>query len=240
MRHSPLFQVTISLQNDAGEEWTLPGLKLDSLPRETVSAKFDLVLTMIETHEEIDCSLEYNADLFDASRIERMLAHFENLLQSAIENPAQQISLLALLTGHERQQLLVNWNDTAYDYALDARLHQLFEQQVERTPQDVALVFEDRRLSYDQLNRQANQLAHYLSDLGVGPESRVGVMMERSIEMVVSLLAVLKAGGAYVPLDPSYPRERLDFMLEDSSVALLLTQQTVSESLEAANRRGKR
>ena len=238
MSHSPLFQVTISLQNNAEEEWTLPGLKLDSLPRETVSAKFDLSLTMIETQNEIDCSLEYNTDLFDAIRIERMLAHFENLLQSAVENPAERISLIGLLTEQERQQL-VKWNDTSYDYAQDARLHQLFEQQVERTPQAEALVFENQRLSYDQLNKQANKLAHHLRDLGVGPETRVGVMMERSIEMVVSLLAILKAGGAYVPLDPGYPRERLSFMLDDASVSLLLTQQTLAEYVDAGHLRGK-
>ncbi|HJS23707.1 MAG TPA: amino acid adenylation domain-containing protein [Pyrinomonadaceae bacterium] len=238
MSHSPLFQVTISLQNDAEEEWTLPGLKLDSLPRETTSAKFDLSLTMIETQDEIDCSLEYNTDLFDAIRIKRMLAHFENLLQSAIENPAQRISLIGLLTEQERQQL-VKWNDTSYDYAQDARLHQLFEQQVERTPQAEALVFENWRLSYDQLNKQANKLAHHLRDLGVGPETRVGVMMERSIEMVVSLLAILKAGGAYVPLDPAYPQERLSFMLDDASVSLLLTQQTLAEYVDAGNLRDK-
>ncbi|HEX5835671.1 MAG TPA: amino acid adenylation domain-containing protein, partial [Pyrinomonadaceae bacterium] len=247
MSYSPLFQVTISLQNDAEAEWTLPGLKLSSLPRETVSAKFDLSLTMIETQAEIECLLEYNADLFDAVRIERMLVHFENLLQSAVENPDQPISTMRLLTEQERQLLLVEWNDTAVDYAQSVRLHHLFEQQVERTPEAVALVAEIAgetpalpgwsALKYSVLNERANQLAHYLRDLGVGPESRVGVLMERSIEMVVSLFAILKAGGAYVPLDPAYPRERLAFMLDDSSVSLLLTQQALADFLSPQNAR---
>ncbi|HEU4797248.1 MAG TPA: amino acid adenylation domain-containing protein, partial [Pyrinomonadaceae bacterium] len=237
MSYSPLFQVTISLQNDAEEEWTLPGLKLTSLPRETVSAKFDLVLTIIERQAELECLLEYNADLYDAVRIERMLVHYENLLQSAVENADQQIATMRLLSEQERQLLLVDWNDTAVDYAQDARLHHLFEQQVERTPHAVALVFEDQSLTYEQLNKRANQLAHHLRDLGVGPESRVGVLMERSIEMVVSLYAILKAGGAYVPLDPAYPRERLAFMLDDSSVSLLLTQQSLKDYLSPQNAR---
>jgi amino acid adenylation domain-containing protein/FkbM family methyltransferase len=231
MSHSPLFQVTMALQNAAGEELALPGLNLSALENESVSAKFDLTLAMIETEEEIAGSLEYNSDLFDSIRIKRMLMHFENLLLAAVNNPEQQVSTIQLLTEAEREDVLVKWNHTGCDYGQDKRLHQLFEEQVERAPQAAALVFEDDHLSYDELNKQANQLARYLRGLGVGPEVRVGVLMERSTEMVISLLAVLKAGGAYVPLDPAYPCERLSFMLEDSSVSLLLTRHPLSGNL---------
>ena len=149
----------------------------------------------------------------------------------------QRVSTIELLTDSEREELLVKWNNTSSDYAQDRRLHQLFEAQVERTPQAVALVFEDEHLSFDEVNRQANQLARHLRDLGVGPEVRVGLLLERSTEMVVCLLAVLKAGGAYVPLDPAYPRERLSSMLADSSVFVLLTQQSLLEKLSPDNAR---
>jgi len=235
MSHSPLFQVTIALQNVTGEELALPGLKLTSLRRDRISAKFDLTLEMIETHGEIAGSLEYNTDLFDSIRIKRMLSHFDNLLRAAVANPEQRVSTITLLTDAEQEEQLIKWNDTRCDYPQDRGIHQLFEAQVKRTPKAVALVFEDEELSYDELNRNANQLARHLQGLGVGPEVRVAILMDRCIEMVVGLLAVLKAGGTYVPLDPAYPRDRLSFMLADSSFSLLLTRQSLSEKLSLQN-----
>src|SRR3712207_2358451 len=186
---------------------------------------------MTDTEQGLTAELEYNTDLFDAATITRMLGHFQTLLEGIVADPDQHISTLPLLTEAERHQLLVEWNDTQTKYPEDVCIHQLFEAQVERTPDAVAVVFEDERLSYQQLNEKANQLAHHLQALGVGPEVLVGVCMERSLEMVVGLLGILKAGGAYVPLDPSYPKERLAFMLEDSQASVLLSQQRLLEDL---------
>src|SRR5215212_4412458 len=158
-----------------------------------------------------------------------MLGHYRTLLEGIVANPEQPISKLSLLTQAERHQLLVEWNDTAKDYPRDRCIHELFEEQVGRTPDSVAVLFEDEQLTYCELNRRANQLARHLRRLGVGPEMRVGICVERSLEMVVGLLGILKADGAYVPLDPDYPKERLSFMLEDARVPVLLTQQGLVE-----------
>src|SRR5207237_6521713 len=155
------------------------------------------------------------------------------LLDGIVADPSQRLSALPLLTEVERQQLLVEWNGTASDYPKSQCVHQLFEAQVERASDAVALVFENEYLTYRELNRRANQLAHRLQRLGVGPEVMVGLCMDRSFEMVVSLLGILKAGGAYVPLDPSYPKERLTFMLEDTRAPVLLTQEKYVDVLPA-------
>ena len=175
--------------------------------------------------------LEYDSRRFESSTIDRMLVHLQTLLQGIAANPEERVSKVPLLTESERQQLLVEWNDTRVDYAQEVCLHELIEAQVERTPEAVAVVFEDRQISYSELNRRANQLAHYLRKLGMGPEVLVGVCMERSIEMVVGLLGILKAGGAYVPLDPEYPPERLAGMLEDCAAPVVLTQQRLQKKL---------
>ena len=164
-----------------------------------------------------------------------MATHFQNLLSAIAENPQLSVGELPLLSAAERHQLLVEWNDTATEYPTDKCIHQLFEQQVEKTPHAVAVVFENQQLTYLQLNCIANQLAHYLQSLGVGPEVLVGICVERSLEMVVGLLGILKAGGAYVPLDPAYPPERLSYMLADSGVGVLLTQQELLLSLPSHN-----
>ncbi|GAX38795.1 amino acid adenylation domain-containing protein [Nodularia sp. NIES-3585] len=174
---------------------------------------------------------EYNTDLFDSSTIERMASHFVTMLEAIVANPQQRINQLPLLTASEQQQLLVEWNDTQIDYPHDLCIHQLFEQQVERTPHAVAVVYEHQQLTYAQLNSRANQLAHYLRSLGVSADVLVGICVERSIDMIVGLLGILKAGGAYVPLDPEYPTERLSFMLEDAQVSVLLTQQHLKGKL---------
>ncbi len=231
LSHTPLFQVMFTLQNASTSQVELTGLSVTPLMAEGTTAKFDLSLLMQNTTTGLVGFWEYNTDLFNASTIERITGHFVTLLEGIIANPEQQISQLPVLTTVERQQLLVEWNDTQADYLLDKCIHQLFEEQVERTPDAVAVVFEDVHtrhvvsLTYQQLNSRANQLARYLKSLGVKTDMLVGICVERSIEMVVGLLGILKAGGAYVPLDPEYPTERLHFILEDAQVSMLLTQQ---------------
>ncbi|PSB55840.1 non-ribosomal peptide synthetase, partial [Chamaesiphon polymorphus] len=196
-----------------------------------------LTLSMSETPEGLVGDWEYNTDLFDAATIERMAGHFENLLSAIGSNPHQLVSEISLLSAAERQQLLVEWNQTASQYPDDKCIHHLFEAQVEKTPDAIAVVFEDEQLTYQQLNQRANQLAHHLQSLGVKPEVLVGICVERSLAMVVGLLGILKAGGAYVPLDPSYPPERLSYMLADAGVEVLLTQQDLLASLPAHSAR---
>jgi amino acid adenylation domain-containing protein len=232
LSHSPLFQVMFVLQNVPMTEFELPGVTLTQLDGDSTIAKFDLTLSMSETDRGLVGEWEYNTDLFDGSTIERMTAHFQNLLSAIVANPAVTVGELALLSAAERHQLLVEWNDTAFEYPTDKCIHQLFESQVEKTPDAVAVVFEDQQLTYRELNQRANQLAHYLQTLGVRPEVLVGICVERSLEMVVGLLGILKAGGAYVPLDPHYPQERLSYMLEDAQVSVILTQQHLLEKLQ--------
>ncbi|MBW4546344.1 MAG: amino acid adenylation domain-containing protein [Symplocastrum torsivum CPER-KK1] len=228
---TPLFQVMFVLQNTPTSALELPGLTVSSLNIDSKTAKFDLTLFMIETAQGLRASLEYNTDLFNAATITRMLGNFQTLLEGIVANPQQRLSDLPLLTAAEQHQLLVEWNNTTKEYPQDKCIHQLFEAQVEQAPDAVAVVFEGEQLTYRELNARANQLAHYLQVLGVGPEVLVGICVERSLEMLVGLLGILKAGGAYVPLDPAYPLERLAFMLEDASVSVLLTQARLVESL---------
>ena len=224
LSHAPLFQVMFVLQNAPQSEMELPDLAWESLEIEATTTKFDLSLLIEETKTELKACWEYSTDLFDRETISRMSEHFQTLLSGIVANPQQPITQLSLLTDKEQQQVLVEWNTTEAEYSLDKCIHQLFAEQVVKTPDAVAVVFEDSQLTYQELNSKANQLAHYLRQNGVKPEILVGICCDRSLEMVVSLLAVLKAGGAYVPLDPSYPPERLQFMVEDSNLAVLLTQ----------------
>ncbi len=223
LSYTPLFQVMFSLQNASMETLALSGLSLDLLEIDIGIAKFDLSLSMEETEKGLKGSFEYSTDLFDADAIARTIEHFQTLLEGIVTTPERLISELPLLSAAERHQLLLEWNDTGVEYPQDKCIHQLFEAQVERTPDAVAVVFETESLTYRQLNKQANQLAHYLQKVGVAPGVLVGICVERSLEMVVGLLGVLKAGGAYVPLDPAYPQERLAFMLQDAQVFILLT-----------------
>jgi aspartate racemase len=205
------------------------GLKLRNLdvwrlPSSSQRVRFDLEMHLWQQPETIRGSVVYSTDLFDQSTIERMMGHFITLLEGIVAAPDQRISQLPLLTEPERHQLLVEFNDTAVDYPRDKCVHQLFEEQVERTPDAVAVIFEDQQLTYRELNERANQLAHHLIALGVGPETLVGLCLERSAELVVGILGILKAGGAYVPLDADYPPQRLEFMLRDSGLKFLVTQ----------------
>ena len=224
LSRSPFFQVMFALQNMPVEDLHLPGLTLSPLDITSRTAQFDLTLSMTEVGPEINGLFEYNTDLFERSAIVRLCAHFQRLLAGIVADPQRRVSQLPLLSHAEEQELLLQWNQTATEFPQDRCIHHLFERQAARTPEHPALFFETERLSYRQLNERANQLAHYLRARGVGPESRVGISMERSVEMMVAVLGVLKAGAAYVPLDPNYPGERLSFMLADAQVELLLTQ----------------
>jgi amino acid adenylation domain-containing protein len=231
LSRSPLFQVMLILQNTPLPSLDLPGLQLNPIEAESGTAKFDLNLALVETDRGLVGSLEYNTDLFEAATVRRLLVHFRNLLEEAAANPERRVSELPLLTAEERHQLLTEWNCTEADLPDRDCIHRLFEAQVERTPEAIALIYEDEKVTYCELNRRANQLAHHLRDLGVGPEVLVGICMERSIEMVVGLLGILKASGAYVPLDPGFPRERIAFMLKDARVPLVLTQKSLQAGL---------
>jgi amino acid adenylation domain-containing protein len=229
MSCNPLFQVMFQLQNAPRHVPNVSGLTIERIAVESSTSKFDLTLALAERDGKLSGFIEYNTDLFRRSRIERMLGHFQTLLEGIVADPDQPISTLPLLMEKEKHQLLVEWNDTAADYPKDSCIHELFESQVERTPETIAVEFEGKQLTYRELNSRANQLAHYLQGLGVGPEKLVGICVDRSLEMVVGLLGILKAGGAYVPLDPGYPRERLRFMFEDAGISLLLTQERIIE-----------
>ncbi|MBN3924782.1 non-ribosomal peptide synthetase, partial [Nostoc sp. NMS4] len=231
LSHTPLFQVALVLQNAPMSQLELTGLTASPLVVEGTTSRFDLTLSMENTATGLVGLWEYNTDLFDSSTIERMTGHFMTLLEGIIANPEERISQLPLLTQPEQQQLLVEWNSTQADYPQDLCIHQLFEEQVQLTPDAIAVVFENQQLTYHQLNAKANQLAHYLRSLGVQADVLVGIYVERSLEMIVGLLGILKAGGAYVPLDPDYPQERLSFMLEDAQLRVLLTQQQLIERL---------
>ncbi|WP_414542087.1 amino acid adenylation domain-containing protein [Nostoc sp. CCY0012] len=225
LSYNPLFQVMFVLQNPASNSiW-----KTEEIA--TGTAKFDVLLSMMDTKEGLTGTLEYNTDLFNVETITRMVGHFQTMLESIVGDPYQGISELPILTPAERQMLLVDWNNTQIDYPQEACIHHLFEAQVEKTPDAIALIFANQELTYGELNIRANQLAHHLQNLGVKPETLVGICMERSMEMVVGILAILKAGGAYLPLDPSYPQERLAFMLEDAQLPLLLVQPHLVDEL---------
>ena len=230
LSYTPLFQVMFMLLDEL-PEIHMEGLRVSPLAVETGMARVDLVLSIEKNSSGIIGEWEYNTDLFDDTTITRMTGHFQTLLEAIAIHPQHKISQLPLLTETERHQLLVEWNNTEADYPFDNCIHQLFEEQVERTPDVVAVVFEQEQLTYQELNARANQLAHYLQTLGVKPEVLVGICVERSLEMIVGILGILKAGGAYVPIDPAYPSERIAYMLDDSQLPVLLTQEKLVSSL---------
>lgn len=230
LSYTPLFQVMFVLQNAPMEVLKLPDLSLSLMEVEPETAMFDITVFLTETEQGLMGVFEYNSDLFDAATIERMQGHFQTLLEGIVANPDQHLSNLPILTATEQQQLLVNWNQTSADYS-SICIHQLFEAQVEQTPNAIAVVFEDQQLTYQELNFRVNQLAHYLRSLGVEPEVLVGICVERSLDMLIGLLGILKAGGAYIPLDPSYPQERLAFILEDAQAPVLVTQASLLEAM---------
>ena len=225
LSYNPLFQVMFVLQNPVTNSiWKTEELH-------TGTAEFDICLSMIDSEEGLVGTLEYNTDLFNADTITRMVRHFQTLLDSIVCDYSQHISELAILTPAERQTLLWDWNNTKVDYPQAVCIHQLFEAQVEKTPDAVALIFENQKLTYKELNKRANQLAYKLLHLGVKPDTLVGICMERSLEMIVGILAIIKAGGAYVPLDPAYPAERLAFIFQDAQISVLVTQEQLVKKL---------
>jgi amino acid adenylation domain-containing protein len=224
LSHTPLFQVMFVFDNAPLGEIKLPGLSLAPFQTDSGTARFDLTLVMTEAPDGLSGTFEYNTDLFEPATIERMAGHFQTLLESVVADPEQRLSQLPVMAEAERRQILVEWNQTTADFPSDRCFHHLFEERVAAQPDQVAASFEGQRLTYRELNERANQLAHYLRKQGVGPETIVGLCVERSLEMVIAQLGVMKAGAAYLPLDPNYPVERLAFMFEDSWAPVLLTQ----------------
>ncbi len=236
LSHNPLFQVMFGFHDAPMPQIELPEIDLElGLVLSNRSAKFDMTVIGIPHCEQrlglrpgsekdgLTLVWEYSSDLFDESTIKRMADHFIGLLEAFVANPDQPLSEPQLLAAPDREQMLNGWNQTATDYPRQATVHELFEHQAKQKPDSIAVIFGDETLSYTQLNVRANQLANYLRRFGVGPEIMVGICIERSLEMVVGLLGILKAGGAYLPLDPGYPQSRLDFMLKDASVPVVLT-----------------
>jgi amino acid adenylation domain-containing protein len=237
---APIFQASFVMQKsplpdmdglasialgEAGESVRIGDLDFESMPLEQRISQFDLTMVMAEVAGGLSASMQYSTDLFEAATIGRMHTHFRNLLKAIADDPDRPLATIPLLSNEEAQQQLRAWNDTKRKYPEDNCLHELFEAQVAKTPNAVAVVFESEQLTYGELNQRANQTAHYLTKLGVKPDSLVGVCLERSVEMVVALLGTLKAGAAYLPLDPEYPKDRLVFMLEDAAVEIILTRE---------------
>ncbi len=229
--YNPFFQVMFAMLNLSVDTFDLPGIKLTPGRVERGTSQFDLSLSIGETQKGLIGSWEYNSDLFEPDTIARMTGHFQTLLAAIIANPDQRVRELPFLTESEQYQLLVEWNNTTKEYPFDKCIHELFEEQVERSPDAIAVILEGEQLTYRELNQRANRIAHHLRALGVGPEVLVGICVERSPLMVAGLLGILKVGGAYVPLDPAYPSERLAYMLSDSQVKVLLTQEKLANLL---------
>ncbi|WP_346293410.1 amino acid adenylation domain-containing protein [Sphaerothrix gracilis] len=223
LSYHPLFQVMFVLQTPPAP-LQLPDLTLSPLPHQTHTTKFDLTLALTETASGLKGNVEYSTDLFEADTIARLISHFQILLTGIVQQPDLSLSDLPLLSQPEQHQLLVEWNSSAADYPVGRCWHELVEAQVTRSPDAVAIVWQEEQLTYAELNRRSNQLAHHLITLGIRPEVRVGICIGRSPVQIIAMLAVLKAGGAYVPLDPVYPSERLAFMVDDAQVSVLLTQ----------------
>ncbi|WP_193197108.1 non-ribosomal peptide synthetase [Nostoc sp. MG11] len=234
LSRNPLYEVMFVLQNTPKSVQEVSGLTLRALEFDSGTAQLDVFLSMFESQEGLTGCLEYNTDIFDSITITRFINNYQTLLENIVANPEQCICELSLLTTSEQEQLLFKFNQTRVDYQ-DVSLHQLFEQQVELTPDFLALISQSEKITYRQLNHQVNQLAHYLQKQGVTKETLVALCLERSVNMVVGILAILKAGGAYIPLDPSYPVERLNFMLSDSQASVLISHQVILEKLSLSS-----
>ncbi len=228
LNRTPLFQVAFGLRQNPVREYALGSTRFEMLETHSGMAKFDLMLEVIESGDRLTIAIEYNSDLFEAATIDRMMGHYETLLAAAASAPGTPVGLLPLMTADEKARIR-EWNSTDRAYPLERCLHEFIEEQVDRAPDATALVFEGERLTYRELDERANRLACLLQARGTGPNTLVGIAMERSIEMVVSLVAVLKAGGAYVPVDPEYPADRIAHMLEDANPPVLLTQRRFRE-----------
>ena len=240
LSRSPLFQVMMTMQNTGREGMGFSGLKVGSVGEERAEeeigvAKFDLTMVLSDASEGIGGVLEYSHDLYDRETVRRMARHYEQVVNEVVGDAERRLREIELLSGAERRQIIEEWNQTGMPYPQDRCIHELFEHRAETTPEAVALICDDRLLTYAELNSRANQLAHYLRGLAGGPETLVGICMERGLEMVIGLLGILKAGGAYVPIDPAYPSERIALMLEDAEVKALLTEQRYLDILPGTN-----
>ena len=235
LSHSPLFQVMFTLQNAEGGGSALPGLSVSGAGAAMEIAKFDLSLTLSTTDQGLQGALNYSTDLFEPDTIERMVGHLERVLEQVAADADARLSRLDLLGESERALVLEEWNRTAAEYPTDRCIHRLFEAHAARTPDAVALVCEDRSLTYAELNARANQLAHHLRGLGVGPDAVVAMHFGRGVDAIVALLGTLKAGGAYLALDPALPPERLGYMLADSGAAVLVTRGDMADAVPAGS-----
>jgi non-ribosomal peptide synthetase component F len=209
----------------------LRGLEVSNVANHAGSPPCDLSLLVNLSSAELGCYLSYNPAIFEEAFVRQLVAHFQHLIVQTLLDAEQKIADVPLLAVQEQEKFLIDWNKTAREYPHDKTLQALFEEQATKTPYHVAVVYEDKHLTYEELNKKANQLAHYLREQGVKPDSLAAIACERSLEMVIGILAILKAGGAYVPIDPSYPQERIQFMLEDTQALFLLTQQKVVSKL---------
>ncbi|MCL2717192.1 MAG: amino acid adenylation domain-containing protein [Lachnospiraceae bacterium] len=233
MSRNPLFDVMFALQETNVKSEKMSGLEYEDYCGTGLSvAKFDITLTAINSDEEIYLNIEYCTKLFRKDTIIRMASHFERIVELITENPDICLNEIDMLGEAERVQILYDFNDTTGEYPKDKTIHELFEEQAEKTPNNIALVFEDKQLTYRELNEKSNQLARILRAKGVKPDDLVGIMVERSLEMIVGILGILKSGGAYVPIDPEYPAERIRFMLTDSGAKILLTQSWLNENVK--------
>ncbi len=224
LSRNPLFDAMFVLQNTVNGKLEVESLTFQPYVQDQTIAKFDLTLTVVEQGDELNCSMEYSSILFSESTIRRMASHFVQLARSIVERPGGTIGSLKMMTPQETEQILLSFNNTKADYPREKTIHRMFEDQAAKTPNDVAVVFADRQLTYRELNESANRLARALREQGVQRESVVGILVERSLEMMIGILAVLKAGGAYLPIDPDYPQQRIQYMLEDSRAKHLLTR----------------
>ena len=249
LSYNPLFQVLFAFQDTATPSLELPEMSMQVIEAHNQSAKFDLNVVVLPPREqlaglrvanvtdEITVLIEYSTDLFERETIIRMAGHYQMLLESVVKGVDRSIADLEMLTQEERVRVIEEWNATGAEYPAEKGVNEMIEEQVERSPEEAAVIYEDQQLSYGELNRRANQFAHYLEKLGVGPEVQVAICVQRSLEMVIGLLGVLKAGGAYVPMDPGYPGERLAYMLEDSQAQVVVTQQELVERLPLSRAR---
>jgi amino acid adenylation domain-containing protein len=236
LSYSPIFQVMFVYQNTPESEARLEGIELRREGGESNTTKFDLMLNLEEKGGRVAGTIEYSTDLFEEHAAHRMIRHFEGLVKALVEDPGQRVSEAQLLGERERRQLLVEWNETSREYPGQISIHEMIDRQAELRPDAIAMVFDGQEVSYGQLDSRSNQLARLLREQGVRSESRVGICVERSVEMVVSMLAVIKASGVYVPLDPGYPGQRLYYMLEDSGAQVVITQERRRAELEAAGK----
>lgn len=227
-----LFNTIFNLVNITNSSIKISGLEFTFPEYSSIASQIDLKLQIIESTDGLECEFEYQTSLFKRETIERMARHFTNILGNALENTDMPLSEIKMLSETEKNQILWDFNNTAADYPRDKTIHQLFEEQVERTPDNVAAVFEDKQLTYRELNEKSNQLARVLRNKGIKPDTIIGIMVYRSLEMIIGILGILKAGGCYLPIDPEYPKDRIEYMLEDSNAKELLTQKILKDKLD--------